>query len=117
MTLTGCVASASPTGAPAGAPGAAASASAGYILNVVPATGAGAPGAEKPATAGTTGRSNTYRLSAPADKDLAQYAGKKVEVTGTVARSSSSSTASSGSPAAQTLTVTTIKEAEGTCPK
>jgi len=113
ITVTGCLAAApggasSPSAAPgAASPSAGASASGGFVLNNA-TTGtmakgsspAGAPGAAPGAT-GTSGTAGTtYKLVGGDSEDLQKNVGKKVEVTGSVARGASSSPSSPSSPAA-----------------
>jgi hypothetical protein len=111
MTVTGCLQAASAGGAAAATPDSpGAKAAGGFVLtNVTPAgsmaSGSTAPGAKTPGSAtGTTGAGATgtsgssaasrYRLTGGESQNLEQYVGQKVEVTGSVAGGSSSSTPS-----------------------
>ena len=102
VTISGCLQASTSTGAGAaatpapGAPATPSQASSGFILTNASRTGTTAeatptPGAatgsteRNPAGVGTTGMAaSTYRLMGGEDKDLQQYVGQKVEVTGTL---------------------------------
>ena len=141
-TFTGCVQAGGGAAGAAGAAGSAASgATGGYILTSVSPSGSAAGGSTAAAgtagTTGTTARGSSYRLTG--GEDLQKYVGQRVEITGNVSGRADSSTGSSaGAPGAgagaagagaagaggsasasgasmQTLRVTSVKPASGSC--
>jgi hypothetical protein len=104
ITVTGCV-QRETSSATAGATGTSGSATAtatgsGYVLNVTPSSSASSTAGTTGSTAGTPGTTGTaassYKLDAD-DSKLSAHVGHKVEITGTLDKSMSSSTAPSGS--------------------
>ena len=129
VTMTGCLQKATPgTAGTSGTaePGATASKSDQFILaNATPAS------ASTSGTAGTTGTppsgapsssmGNKYRLIGGDDEDLQKYMNSKVEIRGTIDRSSS--TGATGARPGQSdtdklpaLRVTSVRQLEKTCP-
>ncbi len=109
ITVTGCLQrdSASATAGATGTSGSttASASSSGFVLNVTPSPSS--PSAAGAATSGTSGSASSYKLDA--DEKLTAHVGHKVEITGTLDKSMSSSTAPSGSTSASASTAPKLK--------
>lgn len=94
ITVTGCVEreSSSATPGATGTSGSTSPSSSGFVLNVKPDSAA----PSSSATAGTSGAPSSYRLDAD-DSKLSSHVGHKVEITGTLDKAMSGSTAPAGS--------------------
>ena len=94
ITVTGCVQreSSSATPGATGTSGSTSPSSPGFVLNVKPDSAS----PTSSATAGTSGAPSSYRLDAD-DSKLSAHIGHKVEITGTLDKAMSGSTAPAGS--------------------
>jgi hypothetical protein len=119
ITLSGCVANAAGAAEASPAAGAAAEKSDQFVLNVMPQAPAPAAGAAAGAI-GTSGSADaTMKYNLTGNASLAQYVGKRVEITGTKVEakgtSGSAADAEAHTSAAQDFRVVSIKPAEGEC--
>jgi len=118
MTVSGCIQKAEPSAGATGTAGStAASDTTKFVLKNVSSAAAGAAGTA--GTAGTAGSAagamvSEYRLDAD-DAKLSPHVGHKVEITGTVDKSSSGA-ASTAATASPKLKVDSVKMVSATCP-